>query len=216
MLKTIKKFFDKIRETNFKEQWGYFKLWTLTEENLYNNDVNIISLSVYGINSYTIKDQTALKKFAKDGGIVLMLDDPNLRKKVNYLDYNDIKFVITQDINETQYNKDINYDFNIKYKRNKNLFDNKTIMFLRLSQLYSYENIYTAFTYYLRPYMQPYKLKYSVKQDDDKALKEFVKKGGVILDIDDEHLRRKVKYCKKTHIQYIITTDIKELLYNKD
>lgn len=62
----------------------------------------------------------------------------------------------------------------------------------------------------------PYKLRESVKQDDDKAFKIFVSRGGVIFHIDDENLRKKVKHCKKMHIQYIITEDVKELKYNKD
>lgn len=62
----------------------------------------------------------------------------------------------------------------------------------------------------------PYKLRESVKQDDDKAFKIFVSRGGVIFHIDDENLRKKVKHCQKMHIQYIITEDVKELKYNKD
>lgn len=115
------------------------------------------------------------------------------------------------------------------FKRIKEYFDKRAekifkatlteeqLEFDRLSNLYGFDNI-TIITMcsFVEPCKTLYSLSPSVKQDDDKALKLFVKNGGVILHIDDENLRKKVKHCQKHQIQYIITTDIEELKYNKD
>ena len=85
----------------------------------------------------------------------------------------------------------------------------------RLSNLYGFDFMTIITMVYCSPFYKTIKkLKESVKKTTDKALKSFVKNGGVILHIDDEHLRRKVNYCKKTQTKYIITHDIKECEYN--
>lgn len=85
----------------------------------------------------------------------------------------------------------------------------------RLSNLYGFDFKTILQMVYIFPQDKTIiKLKEAVKKTKYQALKSFVKKGGVILHIDDEHLRRKVKHCEKMHIQYILTHDITECEYN--
>lgn len=93
-------------------------------------------------------------------------------------------------------------------KKFKATLTEEQLEFDRLFQLYGFDNI-TIITMcsFVEPCKTLYSLSPSIKQDDDKAFKIFVSRGGVIFHIDDKNLRKKVKHCKKHQIQYIITTD---------
>ena len=51
-----------------------------------------------------------IKEFAKHGGVILFIDDADLYKKEKYLEKHNIKYVITDNIKDLQYNiKELNY-----------------------------------------------------------------------------------------------------------
>lgn len=52
--------------------------------------------------------------------------------------------------------------------------------------------------------------------DDDKAIKQFVKNGGVLIWINDFDMYKKVKYLKKKNIDYLLIQDKNELGYNDE
>ncbi|WP_302367582.1 hypothetical protein [Brachyspira aalborgi] len=50
--------------------------------------------------------------------------------------------------------------------------------------------------------------------DNDKAIKQFVKNGGILIWINDFDMYKKVKYLKKKNIDYLLIQDKSELGYN--
>ena len=50
--------------------------------------------------------------------------------------------------------------------------------------------------------------------DDDKAIKQFVENGGILIWINDFDMYKKVKYLKKKNIDYLLIQDKSELRYN--
>lgn len=61
---------------------------------------------------FKIGNSLKIKEFIKEGGIILLINDSNLYKKVKYLEKKGIRYLITEDEDELKYNtKEIDYGF---------------------------------------------------------------------------------------------------------
>ena len=119
MIKKIKKWLDKKAEEEFREKLSGEYLLNLCLYYLRDGDefLSVSMLDTIEIKHnkkmlFKIGNSLKIKEFIKEGGIILLINDSNLYKKVKYLEKKGIRYLITEDEDELRYNtKEIDYGF---------------------------------------------------------------------------------------------------------